>query len=150
MFYNIITGIKNIFRWLPVIWKDRQWDQDYLYRVIGQKLKLMEEFWYSDDPWSANQEKVAKKVKLCRLLCDRIVNHDYLMNVLIPVEKKYGELKMYFEKTDNPNLQRMVFNETPEERKAHLRAYHHSDYMEKQDKKMFFNILQKHIDKFWD
>ena len=145
MFYNIITGIKNIFRWLPVIWKDRQWDQDYLYRVIGQKLKLMEEFWYSDDPWSANQEKVAKKVKLCRLLCDRIVNHDYLMNVLIPVEQKYGELKFHWEK-DN----KMVFDETPEEAKTRMRAYKHADYMEVQDKKMFFNILQKHIDKFWD
>ena len=36
---NLYRGIKNLFKWLPVIWKDRDWDHSYIFEIIEHKLK---------------------------------------------------------------------------------------------------------------
>ena len=36
---NIKTGFKNIFYWLPIIWKDRNWDSHYIFDIMMHKLK---------------------------------------------------------------------------------------------------------------
>lgn len=33
-------GIKNLWHWFPVIWKDRDWDGHYIYKIIEAKLKF--------------------------------------------------------------------------------------------------------------
>ena len=37
---NLIQGIKNLWRWFPVIWRDRNWDHAYIYQILEHKLKL--------------------------------------------------------------------------------------------------------------
>jgi hypothetical protein len=36
---DFVRGIKNLFRWLPTIWKDRDWDSYYIYEIIRVKLE---------------------------------------------------------------------------------------------------------------
>lgn len=36
---NLYRGIKNLFKWLPIIWKDRDWDHSYIFEIIEHKLK---------------------------------------------------------------------------------------------------------------
>lgn len=36
---DFIKGIKNIWNWFPVIWKDRDWDQTFIYEVLIHKLE---------------------------------------------------------------------------------------------------------------
>ena len=45
---NIICGLSNVMKWLPIIWNDRQWDSHYMWKILHKKIKLMEEF-YSDE-----------------------------------------------------------------------------------------------------
>ena len=35
---DFIEGIKNLWKWFPVIWKDRDWDSFFIYEVIRVKL----------------------------------------------------------------------------------------------------------------
>ena len=42
-FKEFIDGCKNIIDWLPVIWKDRQWDDYYITKVIQHKIELQRE-----------------------------------------------------------------------------------------------------------
>lgn len=45
--YNVkrfISNIKNVIRWLPVIWKDRDWDDYYIFEVLKFKLKNQAEY----------------------------------------------------------------------------------------------------------
>ena len=39
--YDLKRGIRNLWVWFPVIWKQFDFDQAYLYRLISHKLKLM-------------------------------------------------------------------------------------------------------------
>lgn len=36
---EIKTGIKNIWYWLPIIWKDRNWDSHYILEIMMHKIK---------------------------------------------------------------------------------------------------------------
>lgn len=37
---DFIHGIKNLWSWFPVIWKDKDWDHSYIYKILEHKLKL--------------------------------------------------------------------------------------------------------------
>ncbi len=149
-YYSIKNGIWNIIRWFPVIWKDRDWDYYYIFALLYHKFSNMEKFFRSDNAYSANALDVADKIRVAKLLCKRIIDDNYVDNALMPVEEKYGELKYHFEPTNNEKLKAMVFDEFPEERKARSKAYEHAEYMEKQDRKMLFTMLDKYIDGWWD
>ena len=43
--YDIIYGIKNIIKFMPIIWKDRWWDYFYFEDLLLFKLKDMEKNW---------------------------------------------------------------------------------------------------------
>ena len=35
---NFVKGVKNLWKWFPVIWKDRDWDDHYIFEVLKFKL----------------------------------------------------------------------------------------------------------------
>ena len=148
-YYSIINGISNIVKWLPIIIADRDWDEHYIYKLLYHKFIYMEQFFRSNSAFSAKALDVAHKLKIAKLLCKRIIDDDYTVNALIPVEQKYGEGKWHFEPSSH-KLLTMIFDETNEEREARMRAYKHSDYMKKQDIDYLFNFLAKYIREFWD
>ena len=39
-FLEFIRGIQNLIHWLPVIWKDRHWDDHYVFEVLKRKIEL--------------------------------------------------------------------------------------------------------------
>jgi len=44
MHRNFAKGIKNLWRWFPVIWEDRDWDHDYIYTLIRTKLNFQSDY----------------------------------------------------------------------------------------------------------
>lgn len=149
-YYIIKNGISNIIRWFPTIWQLRDWDAEYLYLLIYKHLSHVEDClrYYGH---GVNSIKDANKIKIAKNLAKRLYDQEYDFNALIPVEKKYGELKVKTEKDDKfPMLNKVIFDETPEERKARDRAYKHAEYMENQDKQILFAMLNKYINRWWD
>jgi hypothetical protein len=43
-FRYFLKGIKNLYRWFPVIWRDRDWDHVYFYIILEKKLTHMAEY----------------------------------------------------------------------------------------------------------
>lgn len=43
-FLEFIRGIQNLIHWLPVIWKDRHWDDHYIFEVLKHKIKLQRKY----------------------------------------------------------------------------------------------------------
>jgi hypothetical protein len=41
---DFINGVKNLIRWFPIIWRDRDWDQTYIYRILRKKLEFQSDF----------------------------------------------------------------------------------------------------------
>jgi len=36
---NIAISIRNLIKWFPVIWKDRDWDHSFIYEILKHKLE---------------------------------------------------------------------------------------------------------------
>ena len=69
--------VRNLIRLVPIIWKDEQWDESYVFKLLAFKFKLMEDFYNSKYAISADSKKVASEVRVCRLLCNRLITNDY-------------------------------------------------------------------------
>jgi hypothetical protein len=31
------TGVQNLWYWFPIIWKDRNWDSNYIFEIMSHK-----------------------------------------------------------------------------------------------------------------
>lgn len=99
---NIITPIRrtyesiiNVFKWLPVIWGDRQWDYVYLLIIMRKKLELMSKFFKSDDAISVGSEERVREMDKCIKLLDRMIQDEYGSDCYKELDRKWG--KLYFE-----------------------------------------------------
>lgn len=76
-----IRRIKNILHWLPVLWRDEQWDYYYIYEILKCKLSLMESNIRSNgNHVSAKYD--ADRIKLCIRLIDIVQSEYYYEKVL--------------------------------------------------------------------
>ena len=41
---NKIRQIRNVLRWIPIIWHDRDWDYYFIYEMLKQKLINQEQY----------------------------------------------------------------------------------------------------------
>ena len=88
--YNIRYGIKNLIKWFPVVWKDRDWDQIYLYKSLHFKLKNMEHL-HRTNAHYIGSEKEAHNIRVCKLLLERLIDDVYYDKVFMQHDKKWGD-----------------------------------------------------------
>ena len=151
-------GIENLVAWFPIIWKDRDWDHWFLYKILHLKLKRMETL-HRKYGNSIYREKYADQIKLAVLLIHRLIEDEYLENVLKPHEEKWGESEFIFTpipgdkeyssldiKVDKANTK----EEKKQETKERMILYKHSDALKKQDLDMLFKHMRKYIECWWD
>lgn len=43
-YYDFKSGIRNLWIWFPIIWRDRNWDQAYIWNILKHKLKIQGEY----------------------------------------------------------------------------------------------------------
>lgn len=153
---SIKDGIENIIIWFPIIWKDRDWDQWFLYTILKFKLSNMEKY-YRKYGISANSEKTANQIKICVDLLGRLLEDEYGNTVFKKHEEKWGDLDFSFEPYKNdlhkclitrPNIK--TEEDEKLERKQSKRLHEHESYLIKQDVDYLFKIMKKHIQTWWD
>ena len=157
-FRSIKYGIENLIIWFLVIWQDRDWDHWFLYKIIYFKLKRMENLQrkYGN---CVDNEKLADQIKVAALLLKRLMDDDYLTNVLKPHEKKWGESKfIWTPKPDDEEYSLLNIKvekanteeEIEQESKERLRLYNHARGLKQQDLDMVFKHMRKYIEGWWD
>lgn len=154
--YDLPRGIKNLFIWAPIIWRDRNWDFIYLFFMLHKKLSLMEPV--IRDGHCVGGEDQAKDIKTCKLLVKRIIDDNYYENAFINHERKWGELNITWLPTENSNYCRLEVERTNVktekekeiERKQSKFLYEHADKMKDQDVKLLFKMMSKKGLTWWD
>jgi hypothetical protein len=61
---DFVQGIKKLWYWFPIIWKDRDWDQHYIYEVIKHKLKAQAKYIANNDRHTRAQQD-ARNMRIC-------------------------------------------------------------------------------------
>jgi len=71
------NGVKNLIKWFPVIWKDRDWSEHYIYILLLKKVENKIKFFQSDNCYSANSDEVVNQLEIVRKALNRLVKDEY-------------------------------------------------------------------------
>jgi hypothetical protein len=109
MFRNIKYGIKNLWRWFPIIWKDRDWDDHYIFEVLMFKLKKQSEYIDSQDMY-VNAKYDAERMMWCVRLIEKIQDEYYAAEYMDYHESRYSWLSV----ENHPNRKQLITEEVSE------------------------------------
>ena len=150
-------NIKRLFYWIPIIWKDRDYDQIFLFRIIYYKLLSMKKFYKSDKAMGMPADKNAKDINKALMVLNRIINDEYEDNAFICHDKKWGDIEFSTIKLPHKNyklnmIRKNVITEEDEEKekKEFHKCLEHSDKQRKQDLDYLFKIMKKYVFEWWD
>jgi ABC-type antimicrobial peptide transport system permease subunit len=92
---NFIIGIKNLINWFPVIWKDKDWDSYYIFRILEHKLTLQAKGISKRNIHTVAQRD-AEVMRTCVRLMEK-VREDYYASEYFD----YYKTKIWFESVDD-------------------------------------------------
>ena len=78
---NIFIGLKNIWKWRKVIYRDRNWDHWYIYEILKTKLKFQAEYLIKHGRHQSSFSN-AKQIIECIDLIDKVQNEYYVDTAL--------------------------------------------------------------------
>lgn len=85
------TGIKNLWYWLPIIWKDRNWDDSFIFTILSHKLKAQSEY-IGNGNIHTRAKRDAEVMMTCVRLIERVKDEWYVMEYM-----DYHKNKTWFE-----------------------------------------------------
>jgi hypothetical protein len=96
---TIKRGIKSVWYWLPIIWKDRHWDSHYIFEILAHKITAQSKYIGDRDIHTRakrDAEVMMSCVKIMRLVQDEFYSGEY---------SDYHKTKHWFEPVpDKPTL----------------------------------------------
>jgi len=150
---NFFRNIKRLLYWLPIIWKDRDWDEHFFFVILQHKLKSMEKY-FRKNAHFIGMEKEAKKIKICVQILNRIIDDNYLDLAFRQHEQKWGKLKLDFKgklKNEVDIYRTKTTPETKAQEAIESKQYHElEEYLRKQDLTYLFYLINKYIRGWWD
>lgn len=145
---NVSRGAVSIWKWLPIIWQDRNYDWSYLLRVIDKKLELMSES-IIDSPIS-EREEVAKSIVDARKMIDELLNgtfenspehHDF--------KSRYPNYDIFVEYTTKDKEFELRLDDDEEATQEYLNAVDKYENRRKELKKQLFDHLNENLSNWW-
>lgn len=149
-------NIKNIIRWIPVLWNNFDFDFTYLLEVMEYKLQRLYEgidhyqnhLYYKKDLFWIN---IAKTL-INRIREDYYVDEMYLYyssdwDINFTPTNIIDNLDEYFNK--NKNLYKYVIEKYPEIERFSIACIMVTE-KHKKAKNLLFKILNEHIEEWWD
>ena len=140
----IIDGIVNVFKWLPIVWRDRDWDYGYFDEMILFKLKQMEKYFRSEPHIIEDWEKVADEIKETIDTFQRSIDDNYAE------ELGYVYEPFKFESIEGSGLSRLVSNKTEEEKRKDYEIIKKAMQMQSRDRRRAFVLMARHSRGWWD
>ncbi len=117
--------MRNLWRWVPVIWRDRDYDWAFLAEMMETKLRWMGDC--LEHGYHVGCERDARRVRVCAALLRRLLNDEYMQNA------------GYDEKT---------WKTLPEKRRKQF--VEHSQRMAGQDQTHLGRMIGKYLRTWWD
>ena len=85
---GFFTSIGNLIKWFPVIWKDRDWDDHYIFEVFKFKLEKQAKY-IKEKGFHTNSDLDAKRMMLCVKLMEKIQEDFYTMEYMDYEDKDF-------------------------------------------------------------
>ena len=164
-FRDFYRRVRNVLRWLPTIWKDRDWDNSYITEILIRKLEFTRDFYLSDKPYSSEAKRTADEIQeaISRLHQTKDAWEFYEDPAMEQLEQKWGKTTFDFVPYKYDEYGNILLYEmesetekvnTEEEEEQYRKEFRKTlDEARKQymkDKKDAYKFIAKNIDKWWD
>jgi len=170
-FRKLSAGIRNLYRWFPIIWNDRDWDSAFIFRTLKFKLQNTADELERASFFTGYEHEVAR-IRLCVKLIERVQEQYYDMEWLdyetstfefIPTGNldengdNYYQMKSeviddrldaYFEKY--PLTYKRVVAKLDDDSSRTRIALYMGHERHAKAKRLLFNVLNKHIENWWN
>lgn len=162
-----LTGVKNIFKWMPTIYHDRDWDGNFILKILQKKIEFQRK-----ELVDANRhmgiDRDNRYMTLALNLLERVMEEHYRLECV-----DYWVTNISFEDVpDNPDLKSIEIETKNERFDEYLHKYPSSvravikKHGEQDDKKrlcllvsyynhnkankLLFRVLEERLDQWWD
>ena len=170
-FKQLAHRIKNLWRWLPVIWKDYDFDDHFIFEILKFKLKNTAEH-LEDRQYFVGYEHEVSRIRLVNKLIERVQEEWYGMEYFdyhtstfefIPTEDKdkngdpyytmhseiiEDNLDKYFKKY--PLIYKRVIAKLGSDSDRTRIALYMGRSNHERAKRLLFNILNERIENWWN
>lgn len=174
-YLDIKNGITQVLKWLPTIYKDRDWDHTYFYIIISKKLELMIKTFensYGKNYEYVGIEKDIEQMRLCKSTLDRIIEEEHVTYARrIEYDNLGVDISLYTDEElfkdsanflNDTNLKEIYFGKeelvcdkifedyTNEQyRELFCKITELSEKMYQEDLEIFTNILKTQSERWW-
>ena len=100
---EFVRGIKKLWYWFPVIWKDRDWDHHYIYEILKHKLKSQSKY-IGDRDFHTLAQLDSRNMMICVSLIQKLQDDFYQMEYM-----NYAKYKHHFTPTDKKGFSQINF-----------------------------------------
>jgi len=166
------TRFKNLWHWLPVIWKDRNWDHRYAFTILKHKLEAQGKYIGKND-LHLTSWKNERDMMICVRLIDKVSEEFYSMEYMdyektkhwfedVPDKPGYStwESRQLEENFDDyfakyPLIYKRVMNgegwlKIEGENDKHRIASNIAHINHDRARKLLFKIMEQEIERWWD
>ena len=174
MHKEFARGVKNLWRWFPTVWKDRDWDHSYVYEIIRVKLEHQAKYIGDRDKFTTskrNAEKMRLVSKLIKMQQDDFYHMEYMdyhdtKYDFVPtdeteqwytmedtlISERFDEYFAKYPRQYQQILAQEMMSDTPmlhPDQKKHIAmAIAHANMQ--RCRKLIFKIMESEIEKWWD
>jgi hypothetical protein len=174
MHKEFARGVKNLWRWFPTIWKDRDWDGHYIYELIRVKLEHQAKYIGERDFYTEavrDAERMRLVARLIKLQQDETYAMEYMDYYVTNFEfVPTDETEKWFTMKDelvSDNLEEYIkkyplqhkrvlagkvdrYRRPIERKDRKLIAMEIAHENQERCKRLIFSIMNDHIERWWD
>ena len=161
---DFIQGIKNLWNWFPVIYRDRDYDQTFIYEILIHKLEKQAKRIGQND-WHTEAKRDAEKMLLCARLARiqqedlyRLEHMDYLDQdfEFVPTDEteEYFSMESTVTRDDLVDYlykyrrQHKLIDKTGKTNQEIALEIAHNN--QERSRKLLFKIMENNIGRWWD
>lgn len=164
---SFLTGCKNLIKWTPVIWKDRDWDGNFILKILQKKIEFQREYLVNSNR-HIRIDSDNRDMTIVLNLLERVMDDYYQMECTDYWDSEFKfndvpdkpnvkslEINVKSERYDEflskyPSSVRAVIKEEGEQENKKTLCLLVSYYNHNKANKLLFRILQERLGYWWD
>ena len=166
---DIAQGFKNLYKWFPIVWKDRDWDDHFIFEALKFKLKNTANYFEEKQRFVGWEDEV-KYIRICEKLIKRIQDDYYQMEYMDYVNMEFDLIpiantdKFEYKSTVTEDNLDKYFALYPRTKNEVLSSDKYKTYLSTDSgtalamgverhlkaRKLLFKIMEKRIEAWWD